>query len=159
MWAADAAQDALVRQAALDALLDIYSAEENLSPLHGFTGRFQHRFAELVYDVDEAVAVKGVRLVTQLVQAEEMPQDEVRSPHVPRRASPPCDLTRKSRDSEAHCVLLGAVCERVRRCTAAFGSCAPSLVKLSREDICASMGCGADDRCIAVRCVGLMWRR
>jgi len=82
VWVAHAAQDALVRQTALDALLDIYSIEENLSPLHGFTGRFQHRFAELVYDVDEAVAVKGVRLVTQLVQAEEMPQDEVRTLHV-----------------------------------------------------------------------------
>lgn len=70
-------QDALVRETALDALLEIYSSEDNLSPLHGFTGRFQERFAELVYDVDEAVAVKGVRLVTQLVQAEEMPQDKV----------------------------------------------------------------------------------
>jgi hypothetical protein len=69
-----------VRETALDALLEIYSNEENVSPLHGFTGRFQHRFAELVYDVDEAVAVKGVRLITQLVQAEEMPPDEVRPP-------------------------------------------------------------------------------
>ena len=70
-------QDALVRETALDALLEIYSSEDNLSPLHGFTGRFQERFAELVYDVDEAVAVKGVHLVTLLVQAEEMPQEKV----------------------------------------------------------------------------------
>ncbi len=73
---------------ALDALLEIYSNEENVSPLHGFTGRFQHRFAELVYDVDEAVAVKGVRLVTQLVQAEEMPQDEVHTSFIPRTNIP-----------------------------------------------------------------------
>lgn len=70
-------QDALVREAALDALLDAYGSEENLSPLHAFTGRFQSRFAELVYDKSEAVAVKGIRLVTLLVQAEEMPQEQV----------------------------------------------------------------------------------
>ncbi len=77
-------QDALVRETALDALLEIYNSEDNLSPLHGFTGRFQERFAELVYDVDEAVAVKGVRLVTHLVQAEEMPQDKVRLSLLPQ---------------------------------------------------------------------------
>ena len=35
------------------------------------------RFAEIVYDVNEGVAVKGVRLVTHLVRAGEMPQDKV----------------------------------------------------------------------------------
>ena len=70
-------QDALVRETALSALLDAYESEENLSPLHGFTTRFQSRFAELVYDKSEAVAVKGIQLVTLLVKAEEMPQDQV----------------------------------------------------------------------------------
>lgn len=67
-----------MRDTALTALLELYSDKENHSPLHGFTARFQKRFAELVYDIDEAVAVKGVQLVTMLVQAEEMPQDEVK---------------------------------------------------------------------------------
>jgi hypothetical protein len=34
--------------------------------------------AEIVYDVDEGVAVKGVRLVTLLVRAQEMPPDQAR---------------------------------------------------------------------------------
>jgi hypothetical protein len=74
-------QDPSVRDAALSALLELYADAENHSPLHGFTARFQHRFAELVYDADEGVAVKGVRLVTMLVQAEEMPHDEA-CPHL-----------------------------------------------------------------------------
>ncbi len=68
-----------MRETALSALLDAYESEENLSPLHGFTTRFQSRFAELVYDKSEAVAVKGIQLVTLLVKAEEMPQDQVRA--------------------------------------------------------------------------------
>ncbi len=55
------AQDAPVRQAAVTALLRLYLEEDNVSPLHAFTARFSTRFAELVYDVDEGVAVKGVR--------------------------------------------------------------------------------------------------
>lgn len=54
-------QDAVVRQAAVTALLALYSVDDNISPLHAFTERFSTRFAELVYDVDEGVAVKGVR--------------------------------------------------------------------------------------------------
>jgi hypothetical protein len=54
-------QDAGVRQAAATALLTLYNADDNVSPLHAFTARFSTRFAELVYDVDEGVAVKGVR--------------------------------------------------------------------------------------------------
>lgn len=69
-----------MRETALTALLDAYESEENLSPLHAFTTRFQSRFAELVYDKSEAVAVKGIQLVTLLVKAEEMPQEQVGSP-------------------------------------------------------------------------------
>ena len=68
-----------MRETALTALLAAYEVEENMSPLHAFTTRFQSRFAELVYDRDEAVAVKGIRLVTLLVKAGEMPQEQVRA--------------------------------------------------------------------------------
>lgn len=54
------AQDAVVRSCAVSALLGLYSQHDNLSPLHDFTERFQQRFKELIYDVDEGVAVKGV---------------------------------------------------------------------------------------------------
>lgn len=50
-----------MRQAAATALLALYNADDNVSPLHAFTARFSTRFAELVYDVDEGVAVRGVR--------------------------------------------------------------------------------------------------
>lgn len=53
-------QDALVRTTAVDALLRMYGRPENVSPLHDFTARFSSRFGELLYDVDEGVAVKGV---------------------------------------------------------------------------------------------------
>lgn len=67
-----------MRESALTALLAAYEVEENVSPLHAFTARFQSRFAELVYDRDEAVAVKGIQLVTLLVKAGEMPQEQAR---------------------------------------------------------------------------------
>ena len=44
-------QDAAVREAAVDVLLQLYAAPANLSPLHAFTERFQQRFAELVRGV------------------------------------------------------------------------------------------------------------
>lgn len=56
-----AAQDARVRLASVNALLALYSNPDNLASLSDFTQRFQQRFSELFYDVDEAVAVKGVR--------------------------------------------------------------------------------------------------
>ncbi len=55
------AQDARVRLASVNALLALYSNPDNLASLSDFTQRFQQRFSELFYDVDEAVAVKGVR--------------------------------------------------------------------------------------------------
>ena len=57
-----------MREAATTALLALYSVPENVSPLHAFTARFSTRFAELVYDVSEAVAVKGVRASLFLVR-------------------------------------------------------------------------------------------
>ena len=77
--AAAGVQDHLVRESALTALLAAYEVEENVSPLHAFTTRFQSRFAELVYDRDEAVAVKGIHLVTLLVKAGEMPKEQVQT--------------------------------------------------------------------------------
>ena len=54
-------QEPVVRQTAATALLELYGVPDNMSPLDTFTDRFQTRYAELIYDVDEVVAVKGVR--------------------------------------------------------------------------------------------------
>ncbi len=54
-------QEPIVRQTAATALLELYGVPDNMSPLDTFTDRFQTRYAELIYDVDEVVAVKGVR--------------------------------------------------------------------------------------------------
>ena len=59
-------QEPIVRQTAATALLELYSVPGNMSPLHTFTDRFQTRYAELIYDVDEIVAVKGVRAMCRL---------------------------------------------------------------------------------------------
>ncbi|KAL4451286.1 hypothetical protein ABPG77_009358 [Micractinium sp. CCAP 211/92] len=61
-------KDARVRLASVNALLALYSNPDNLASLSDFTQRFQQRFSELFYDVDEAVAVKGVELNTLLVK-------------------------------------------------------------------------------------------
>lgn len=51
-----------MRDAATSALLAIYRSSEHVDSMRAFTQRFSQRFAELVYDVDEEVAVKGVGL-------------------------------------------------------------------------------------------------
>ena len=48
-----------MRQMAAAALAALYQPD-NISPLSIFTERFKARFAELIYDVDEMVAVQGV---------------------------------------------------------------------------------------------------
>ena len=48
-----------MRQMAAAALAALYQPD-NISPLSIFTDRFKARFAELIYDVDEMVAVQGV---------------------------------------------------------------------------------------------------
>ena len=53
-------QDAIVRDTAVSALLDLYADEDNVEPMHELTARFAPRFAQLIHDVDEGVAVKGV---------------------------------------------------------------------------------------------------
>lgn len=53
-------QAAVVREAALDALLALYNNVDNRTTMHEFTQRFQHRFLELPNDVDDNVAIKGV---------------------------------------------------------------------------------------------------
>lgn len=50
-----------MRQMAAAALAALYEPN-NISPLSLFTDRFKARFAELIYDVDELVAVQGVCL-------------------------------------------------------------------------------------------------
>ena len=55
-------QDAVVREAAVDALVALYNNEDNVLPLHEFVTRFRARIGELIYDIDDSVAVKGVRV-------------------------------------------------------------------------------------------------
>ena len=55
-----------MRETALSALLDAYESEENLSPLHGFTTRFQSRFAELVYQVRALILPAGSALQSRV---------------------------------------------------------------------------------------------
>lgn len=50
----------MVREAAVDALLALYSNAENRGIMREFTERFRSRFLELPNDVDDSVAVKGV---------------------------------------------------------------------------------------------------
>ena len=54
-------QDATVRLEAVDALLRLYSEDADLTQLHEITIRFKTRFTELPNDIDEDVALKGVR--------------------------------------------------------------------------------------------------
>ncbi|PRW20268.1 sister-chromatid cohesion 3 [Chlorella sorokiniana] len=60
-----------VRLAAVNALLALYSNADNKAALQDFTQRFSQRFGELFYDVNEAVAVKGIQLNTMLVRLKE----------------------------------------------------------------------------------------
>ena len=53
-------QEAMVRDTAVTALLELYSDEDNVEPMHELTTRFAPRFAQLIHDIDEGVAVKGV---------------------------------------------------------------------------------------------------
>ena len=53
-------QDGAVREAAVDALVALYNDEANVLPLHEFVNRFRPRIRELIYDIDDSVAVKGV---------------------------------------------------------------------------------------------------
>ncbi|KAL0028278.1 hypothetical protein WJX79_006817 [Trebouxia sp. C0005] len=71
-------RDALVRDTAVTALLELYADEDNVEPMHELTARFAPRFAQLIHDVDEGVAVKGVQLLTVLVRLEEVPGHQVR---------------------------------------------------------------------------------
>ena len=49
-----------MRCAALEALLELYGCRENLSAMQQFTERFKARFLELIYDLDDNVAILGV---------------------------------------------------------------------------------------------------
>lgn len=56
-------QEPMVRDTAVTALLELYSDDDNVEPMHELTTRFAPRFAQLIHDVDEGVAVKGVSLL------------------------------------------------------------------------------------------------
>ena len=70
-------QAAIVREAALEALLALYKDADNLVAMHEFTERFKHRFLELPNDIDDRVAVRGVQLVTLLVKANAIQASQV----------------------------------------------------------------------------------
>ena len=57
----------MVRDTAVTALLELYADEDNVEPMHELTARFAPRFAQLIHDVDEGVAVKGVSCMHSLL--------------------------------------------------------------------------------------------
>lgn len=59
----------MVRDAAVSALLAMYSDADNVQGLATFRERFAMRIAELIYDVDHVVAVKGVRVAVIVTAA------------------------------------------------------------------------------------------
>ena len=61
-------RDANVRKASLVSLRILYDVPENTNQLRDFSERFQDRFRELVDDVNDSVAVEGVKLLTQLIK-------------------------------------------------------------------------------------------
>ncbi|KAL6770624.1 SCC3 [Auxenochlorella protothecoides x Auxenochlorella symbiontica] len=74
-------RDAAVRATALDALLALYAAPENVGPLHAFAARFKPRFRELVDDVDDEVAARGIRLLTRLAVLGVVPTADLQGLH------------------------------------------------------------------------------
>ena len=50
-----------MRLVAATALVQLYAVDDHVSLLHKFTVRFASRYAEIIYDLSEAVSVKGVR--------------------------------------------------------------------------------------------------
>ena len=48
----------------MTALLELYGEEDNVAAMHDLTERFTPRFATLIHDIDEGVAVKGVSIPT-----------------------------------------------------------------------------------------------
>lgn len=61
-------RDAAVRKIALTCLIALYDVPENTNQLKDFSERFQERFRELVDDINDSVAVAGVKLLTQLIR-------------------------------------------------------------------------------------------
>ena len=66
-------KDAAVRLEACSVLCVLYSHPGNAAQLREFTGRFSVRFQELMLDKDDAVAVAGVKLVSQLIRLGHFP--------------------------------------------------------------------------------------
>lgn len=50
-----------MRLVAATALVQLYAVDDHVPLLHKFTVRFASRYAEIIYDLSEAVSVKGVR--------------------------------------------------------------------------------------------------
>ncbi|GBF99460.1 hypothetical protein Rsub_11946 [Raphidocelis subcapitata] len=75
-WAQSDAHPA-VRAAAVAAIEALYQDSDNLPRLTEFTGRFRARFVELMSDVDGSVAAAGLRLLSVLVKAKQLPLSDV----------------------------------------------------------------------------------
>lgn len=65
-----------MRAAAITALVKLYGKDENLMTLREFTVRFRGRICEIVNDVDDTVAAQCTKLLTILVQKEEIPMED-----------------------------------------------------------------------------------
>ncbi|KAG1657020.1 hypothetical protein FOA52_012046 [Chlamydomonas sp. UWO 241] len=70
--------NAEVRAAAVAGVSQLYGHKENVLGLHDFKVRFEARFKEMVFDLDEGVTVAALGLLAQLVEAEEMEQGAIR---------------------------------------------------------------------------------
>lgn len=71
-------KDSIVRQSAVQGLVALYSSESNVLTLHEFSVRFKNRICEMVYDVDEGVAIGAIKLLTKLVQFNEIQINEIK---------------------------------------------------------------------------------
>ena len=70
-------QGATVRAAGAEALAELCSTEDSNTMLASMTQRHARRLRELMHDVDEDVAVKGIQLLGLLVSKGHLAQDEV----------------------------------------------------------------------------------
>eukprot|EP00210_Caulerpa_lentillifera_P005341 g5104.t1 len=122
-------KDNIVRLAAVNGLIQLYEKSENVLTLHEFSVRFQSRICEMVYDVDEAVAIGALKLLTKLVHHGKLPITEIK--HIYKILSDDsvalrnavadllCELLRENAkqrsssdpvfDSEDKCILSGVV--------------------------------------------------
>ena len=70
----------IVRAAAVGRLVSVYKAcAADPTPLAHFTSRFETRFVEMIMDVETAVAVEAIRLVSALKSLGMLTMQQVRT--------------------------------------------------------------------------------